>query len=58
MIRVETDPFKVRGDNDFPFHACCGDCSHMIIQLGGEYWCSQYHDEVEVEHVCERWEQK
>jgi len=33
MIRIESDPHGVRGDNDFPLHACCGDCGHMNIHL-------------------------
>ena len=57
MIPIESDPHGVRGDNDFPFHACCGDCRHMSIQLDGSYWCKQYDDEVDGEHVCERWTQ-
>ena len=56
MIPRENDPHGVRADNDLPIHACCADCSHMNIHLGGEYWCTQFNDEVDPEHVCERWE--
>ena len=57
MIPIESDPHKVRGDNDMPFYACCGDCGHMNIQLDGSYWCTQYDDEVDGKHICERWTQ-
>ena len=58
MISIESNPYSIRGDNGFPSHACCGDCDHMTIQLAGEYWCTQYDDEVDGEHICERWAQK
>ena len=36
-IVQESDPYAIRGDNDLPFDACCGNCSHMEIQLGGDF---------------------
>ena len=53
-----SDPNQIRADNDFPYHACCQDCAHMTIQLGGELWCNQYREEVDADNVCERWSQK
>jgi|LGVF01.1.fsa_nt_gb hypothetical protein len=54
MIPIESDPHKFRGDTELPFHACCADCGNMSIQLDGSFWCTEYDDEVDGEHVCER----
>ena len=57
MIPIETNPHDVRGDNDFPYHASCAGCKHKTMQIDGSLWCTQYKDEVDGEHVCERWSQ-
>ena len=55
MIQYDTDPDEVREDNELPFHACCGDCGHMIIQIDGAFWCSIFDDETNTEQVCADW---
>lgn len=55
MIQYDAEPEDVREENDLPFHASCGDCGHMNIQIDGAYWCSVFDDEIIVDQVCEEW---